>query len=237
VNSVRPGNIRFRLALTVALLTACGVGADDARQSVPLPAQDSLATAREVQLSLTGARAPGAQAYSFRGLYAGMSRSELEAAAPPTVSADSVCHKGSKLPVELACGYVSRVSPDSAPVRIDVEYATERGGSALVARSITVTRELPLDVDGVMLARLLSDAFAEETALLDRRESAYGHHAAQVRMGTLNGAKENFVDLAVAPRLSREVLTVTMRRAENSTRLQPRQVPSAPVGVKRSPKS
>jgi hypothetical protein len=82
-----------------------------------------------------------------------------------------------------------------------------------VAREVAVTRELPLDVDGVGVARRLADAFEKQTALLDRRDASYGHHQAKVQMGTVNAARLNYVDVTVVPRAGREVLTVKMSRS------------------------
>jgi hypothetical protein len=74
-------------------------------------------------------------------------------------------------------------------------------------------RELPIDVDGVRLARELSDAFAKQTSLLDRRDASYGHHQAHVQMGTVAGSHKNYVEMTVMPHTGREELTVKMTRA------------------------
>ena len=65
---------------------------------------------------------------------------------------------------------------------------------------------------GVDATPLLADAFADQTALLDKRDASYGRHQAQVRMGTVNGARKNYVELTVVTRGSREVLTVKLSR-------------------------
>jgi hypothetical protein len=67
-------------------------------------------------------------------------------------------------------------------------------------------------VDGVRVARQLSDAFEKQTALMDRRDAVFGHHQALVRMGTVNGSRLNYVDVSVEPRGGREILTVKMSR-------------------------
>lgn len=200
----------MRLLAAIALLAciaACEGAVDEQRASAALPPRDSVATAREIQASLSGGNAPGAQSYSFRGLYAGMTRARLEQRAPLPVPADSACHAAGTPAGDLSCTYQVVLPPDSARVGVEVQY-----GPAQVARVVTITRELPLDVDGVQLARTLSDAFAAQTALLDKRDATYGRHQAQVRMGTVNGARKNYVDLTVASKGNREVLTVKMSR-------------------------
>ena len=62
----------------MACVVACDGVAGEQRTSALLPPQDSIATALEVRASLSGGNAPGAQSYSFRGLYAGMTRALLE---------------------------------------------------------------------------------------------------------------------------------------------------------------
>jgi hypothetical protein len=206
---VRPQfHILHVCAVSLALLGACDGGATDGHtESVPLSARDSLATAREIQASLAGDVAPGRQTYTYRGLYAGMSRAQLESrvrapanCAPENASAD------------LVCVYESTIGFDGAQVRVEAAWGVKDSHGDRMARTITVSRELPLDVDGVRLARALSDAFEAQTALLDKRDASYGHHQAQVRMGTVNGARQNFVDLSVAPAAGRELLMVKMSR-------------------------
>ena len=188
---------------------ACDSGTSDERlQLVPLSAQDSLATSREIQASLSGDVAPKKQSYSFRGLYAGMPRSRLEA----HVHSAPNCRPAEKPAGELVCVYETVLGSDSAHVSIEAQLGAEDTHGERVARTITASRELPLDVDGVRLARALSEAFEEQTALLDKREASFGHQQAQVRMGTVNGARQNFVDLTVTPHTGRELLAVRLSR-------------------------
>jgi hypothetical protein len=63
------------------------------------------------------------------------------------------------------------------------------------------------------VAKGLSDAFAAQTVLLDRRDATYGHHAALVRMGTMRGERENYATVTVADKHGREELTVTLTRS------------------------
>jgi hypothetical protein len=207
---------------------ACGTGGgDDSNQAIS--AQDSAATAAELRASLAGEVAPGAQAYSYRGLYAGIPRSRLEARTfhLPAGHA-SACQATGKLADELTCEYDVRLGPDSAPVHVEAVFAPDGSPpTGRVAREVTVTRELPLDVDGVRVARQLSDAFEKQTALLDRRDATFGHHQALVRMGTVNGARLNYVDVNVMPRGGREILTVKMSRA-GGTKAPPKAAPAPP---------
>lgn len=196
----------------MACTVACDGVAGDQRASAQLPPQDSIATAQEVRASLSGGSAPGAQSYSFRGLYAGMARAQLESRARLGVPADSACHAAPAPSTDLGCTYEVVLGSDSAHVSVDVQYGAEQAGGGRVARVVTITRDLPLDVDGVQLARRLADAFADQTALLDKRDASYGRHQAQVRMGTVNGARKNYVELTVVTRGSREVLTVKLSR-------------------------
>ena len=196
----------------MACVVACDGVAGEQRTSALLPPQDSIATALEVRASLSGGNAPGAQSYSFRGLYAGMTRTLLELKAPLRMPADSVCRAVPPPSTDLTCTYEVAVGSDSARVRVDVQYGAEQAGDGRVARVVMISRDLPLDVDGVQLARTLADAFADQTALLDKRDASYGRHQAQVRMGTVNGARRNYVELTVVAKGSREVLTVKMSR-------------------------
>lgn len=196
----------------MACVVACDGVAGDQRASTVLPPQDSIATAQEVRASLSGGNAPGAQSYSFRGLYAGMTRAQLETRAPLLVSADSACHAAPSPSPDLTCTYDAILGSDGARVGIAVQYGAEQAGSGRLARMVTISRDLPLDVDGVQLARTLADAFARQTAMLDKRDASYGRHQAQVRMGTVNGARRNYVELTVMTKASREVLTVKMSR-------------------------
>ena len=196
----------------MAAVVACDGVARDERTSALLPPQDSIATAQEVRASLSGGSASGAQSYSFRGLYAGMTRALLEIRAPLRVPQDSVCHAAPSPPTNLTCAYKVVLGSDSARVGVDVQYGAEQAGGNRVARVVTISHDLPLDVDGVQLARRLADAFADQTALLDKRDASYGRHEAQVRMGTVSGARKNYVELTVVTRGNREVLTVKMSR-------------------------
>lgn len=196
--------------------SACGTGGGDESDQA-ISAQDSAATAAEVRASLAGESAPGAQAYSYRGVYAGIPRSRLEMRTlhlPPPSRHASTCQVTGKLNEELTCLYDVRLGPDSASVHVEAVFGADGLPPAgPVAREVTVTRELPLDVDGVRLAQQLSDAFEKQTALLDRRDATFGHHQALVRMGTMNGARLNYVDMTVMPRGGREILIVKMSRA------------------------
>lgn len=190
-------------------LAACDGGSSEERlQLVPLSAQDSLATAREIEASLSGDVAPKKQSYSFRGLYAGMPRSRLEA----HVRSAPSCHPAEKPAGELVCVYETVLGSDSAHVSVEAQLSAEESRGERVARTITASRDLPLDVDGVRLARAMSDAFEGQTAMLDKREASFGHQQAQVRMGTVNGARQNFVDLTVTPHAGRELLAVRLSR-------------------------
>ena len=201
------------VALFTCIVTACGTaGRDDSAGQ--LSARDSAATASEVKSSLAGERAPGAQAYSYRGVYAGIARPRLEThALGLRPGQQPACTPSGKQNDELSCAYDAVLGPDSARVHVDVVYAVEGVSAGRLARELTVTRELPLDVDGVRVARQLADAFEKQTALLDRRDASYGHHQARVQMGTVNGARLNYVDVTVVPRAGREVLTVKMSRS------------------------
>ena len=197
--------------LCVALLVLCdgGCARKDKRDELPFAAQDSSATLAEVRASMAEEGANGRQTYSYRGLYAGLPREELERAIHRATPADSaVCRPGEKKNAGLECSYTGTIGEDAARVHIDVVY----GGES--AREITIVRDLPLDVDGVDLARALSDGFERQTSLLDRRDASYGHHQAQVRMGTVGGARSNYVDVTIMPHLGREQLTVKLTRAE-----------------------
>ncbi|MDQ2666600.1 MAG: hypothetical protein M3Z05_11390 [Gemmatimonadota bacterium] len=176
--------------------------------------QDTLGTAREARASLAGGVAPGAQTYSYRGLYAGMTRSRLEAALATTPS-DSSCHAAAtKGHDDIVCVYEVAAAPDAARISVEATYARRATTGDPTAHVVTVTRQLPLDVDGVRLAQELADAFEGQTSLLDKRESEYGPHMAQVRMGTLRGARENYADVAIHFSNGREILTVKLSRSD-----------------------
>lgn len=216
--------------LLLAAATACSTSSgDDSNQ--PISARDSAATAAEVRASLSGEVAPGAQAYSYRGLYAGIARSRLE---ERTFHLDRshapACIPTGKARDELTCEYDVVLGPDDANVHVQAVFGADGAPNARVAREITATRGLPLDVDGVRVARQLADAFEKQTALLDKRDAVYGHHQALVRMGTVNGSRLNYVDVSVEPKGGREVLTVKMSRTG------PAKPPAAaPAPVARTP--
>ena len=197
--------------LAFSAAAACGTRGDDYGQ--PISAQDSAATATEVRASLSGDVAPGAQAYSYRGLFAGIPRSQLEGRTLRLPRGRvPACAPSGKGGSELSCEYDVLLGPDSASVHVQAVFADSTATAGRVAREVTATRGLPLSVDGVRLARQLSDAFEKQTALLDRRDAVFGHHQALVRMGTMNGARLNYVDVSVEPRGGREVLIVKMSR-------------------------
>jgi hypothetical protein len=135
------------------------------------------------------------------------------------------CQPSVKQPEELSCVYEVVVGADSAPLHLDVTYAVEAKDQGKeqdrVAREITVVRELPIDVDGVSLAKALSDAFDRQTALLDRRDASYARHQAHVQMGTVSGTRPNYVEMTVIPHLGREELTVKMTRGRAPPRAPP----------------
>jgi hypothetical protein len=221
-----------RTLLALALL-ACDDGARQSAGESPASAQDSAATAHEMRASVAGEIAPGAQSYSFRGLYAGLTQARIErrlhaasGAAAPT------CRPLAKPPTDLACSYDGPLGVDSARAHVDAVYGPASAAGERVAREITVVRELPLDVDGVQLAKRLADAFERQTALLDRRDASYGHHQAQIRMGTVNGARLNYVDVSVMPRAGREVLTVKMSRSGEAAAARPAAKPATKPAAK-----
>ena len=212
------------LALTLALLAiaACQEAAPpDPKQGILTSAPDSAATISEARASLSGETAPGADAYSFRGLWAGIPRPRLEAAlrAPASDSAaPAACAPSVKAPTELVCDYDARLGVDGASVHVQATYTPGGGTSPMVARELSVTRALPLDVDGVRLAGVLADAFEKQTTLLDSRDASYGRHEAHIRMGTLNGARTHFAEVTVAAHGGREQLVVRMGRGPKPAR-------------------
>jgi hypothetical protein len=214
--------------LLTGVAAACSTGGDDYRQ--PISAQDSAATAAEVRASLSGDLAPGAQAYSYRGLFAGISRGQLEGRTFHLERGRApACQPSGKAGDELTCEYDVLLGPDSASVHVQAVFGAEStspGGRA--AREVTASRGLPLNVDGVRVARQLADAFEKQTALMDRRDAVFGHHQALVRMGTVNGARLNYVDVNVEPRGGREILTVKMSRT-GTARPAPTASPARPA--------
>jgi hypothetical protein len=212
--------------LLAGIAAACSTGGDDYGQ--PISAQDSAATANEVRASLAGDVAPGAQAYSYRGLFAGIPRSQLEGRTLRLPRARVVaCASSGKGGAELTCEYDVLLGPDSASVHVQAVFAESTSTAGRVAREVSATRGLPLNVDGVRLARQLSDAFEKQTALMDRRDAVFGHHQALVRMGTVNGARLNYVDVSVEPRGGREILTVKMSRT-GTAKTPPTTTPAQP---------
>lgn len=209
-----------RAARLVSLLLLSVFAACEKGQPVPAASgemlQDTVATTREAEASLAGEGAPGAQTYAYRGLYAGMTRARLEKAIGVTAP-DSACHTASSRGHDdLVCSYAAALGPRHDRVAIEATYNAAAKGADAVARIITVVRELPLDVDGVRLAQLLADAFERQTSLLDKRDAEYGRHMANVRMGTLRGARENYADVTIQFKNGREILTVRLSRSDSA---------------------
>lgn len=208
--------------MSCLLLALAGSCRDDVqREEAPLEATDSLATMREVRMSLAGQVAPGAQTYTYHGLYAGMTRATLRSRVLfDSTRARWMCAPDSTKTGTERCSADVRLLPDSGDAHVEATYSPGAAGArdGDVAHEVVVTRELPLDVDGVMLARALSDAFEAQTSLLDRRDASYGHRQALVRMGTLNGARQNFAEVVVQARNGREELVVRLSRAASVTK-------------------
>ena len=182
----------------------------------PLSVQDSLATVREAAASLAGDVADAAvQTYSFRELYAGMPRSVLERRAPVDERAgaptcEDVASHSAPAP-QRHCVYDARFRRDGSRAHVEVTYVPERGVE--VAREIVVSRDLPLDVDGLRLARAIASAFERQTSVLDRRDESYERHAAHIRVGATSGARQNFAEVTVEQKAGREQLTVRLSRS------------------------
>jgi hypothetical protein len=185
---------------------ACDRGHDRTASSATVSPQDSVALAREFSASLAGDVSPGGQNYSYRGLYAGMTREHLESSVRDTASH---CERVDK-PAGVLCHYEVTLRPDSARVTIDATYVVSSGDTTAI--DIDVERPLPLDVDGVALARRLADAFEQQTRLLDKRDATFEGRTAKVRMGTMSGERQNFVDIVVGPKSGRDMLSVHLRR-------------------------
>jgi hypothetical protein len=203
------------LACLLATAACQEAAPPDPKQGSLTSAPDSAATAAEARASLAGERAPGADAYSFRGLWAGIPRPRLEAAlqnASAQGPAVPTCVPSTKADTELLCGYEAVLGVDRARVRVDATYSPATRTTPMVAREISITRQLPLDVDGVRLAGILADAFETQTTLLDSRDATYGRHEAHVRMGTLNGARTHFAEVTVTSHGGREEMVVRMGR-------------------------
>jgi hypothetical protein len=204
---------RFVSLLLLSIIAACDQGHAAPGMSGEM-LQDTVATVREARVSLAGGVAPGAQTYSYRGLYAGITRAMLETGIGVAVP-DSACKPAaSRGHDDLVCTYEATVGPSHDHVSVEATYPRATNAGEAVARIVTVTRELPLDVDGVRLAQMLADAFEQQTSLLDKRDAEYGRHMAMVRMGTLRGARENYVDVAIQFRNGREILTVKLSRSD-----------------------
>lgn len=203
------------LATLLGAAIACQEPAPpDPKRGILTDATDSVATAAEIHAALAGETAPGADAYSYRGFWAGMTRARVEQKVRAgAAAADSTeCHPAVKPPTELLCTYSAVLGPDHARVRVDAVYGAATRDSSRTAREISVTRLLPLNVDGVQVAGALADAFEKQTTLLDSRDASYGRHMAHIRMGTLNGARAHYAEVTVASHSGREELTVKMGR-------------------------
>ena len=196
--------------LPFIILLACDRASDDNASAGSASVQDSLALARELGSSLSGDVSPGGQNYSYRGLYAGMTREHLESSVRDTASQCTTTAK----PVAQVCHYEVTLAPDEARLAIDATYLVKAGDTTAVV--IDIQRPLPLSVDGVALARRLADAFERQTRLLDHREASFALHRANVRIGTTSGANQNFVDVIVESKAGREFLTVRLHRSTPS---------------------
>jgi hypothetical protein len=198
----------------LAALAACQDAAPpDPKLGILTSTTDSVSTAAEIRASLMGEKSPGAEAYSYRGLYAGMAEVHIDSVLAATrTTRDSVaCAPAPKPPDSQLCSQSAILGIDHAPVSVATLYAPGTKG-ARTAREITIVRELPLDVDGVRVAGALADAFEQQTKLLDTRDATYGRHQAHIRMGTINGAHANFAEVTVASHGGREELTVRLGR-------------------------
>ncbi|HEX7979963.1 MAG TPA: hypothetical protein VF461_15245 [Gemmatimonadaceae bacterium] len=207
------------LVLAALLGAATGAGCRSGIQDEEsLSPQDSVATAREAAASLAGDHADAAaQAYSYRELYAGMPRSVLEKRAPADESAgkiecDDVAPTRAMPMPQRHCVFDARFRRDDSPAHVEVTYAKERGVE--VAHEIIVSRDLPLDVDGLRLARALASAFEAQTSVLDRREESFEGHTAHIRVGAMSSSRrQNFAEVTVEQKGGRERLTVRLSRS------------------------
>jgi hypothetical protein len=205
----------FAALLGVATSAGCRGGIQDEE---PLSPQDSIATAREAAASLNGDVADAAaQSYSYRGLYAGMPRGALEKRAPADGGAgkttcDDVAPSRTAPAPQRHCVFDARFRRDGSPAHIEVTYAREKGVE--VAREIVVSRDLPLDVDGLRLARALASAFEAQTSVLDRRDESFEGHTAHIRVGAVSSSRrQNFAEVTVEQKGGREQLTVRLSRS------------------------
>jgi hypothetical protein len=208
--------------LVVAALLGAATGAgcsSGMRDEEPLSPQDSIATAREAAASFSGDAAPdaAAQSYSYRELYAGMPRTVLEQRAPADVNAgrmacDDIAPTRAMPTPQRHCVFDARFQRDGSPAHFEVTYAKEKGVE--VAREIIVARDLPLDVDGLRLARSLATAFEAQTSVLDRRDESFEGHTAHIRVGAVSSSRrQNFAEITVDQKGGREQLTVRLSRS------------------------
>jgi len=76
------------------------------------------------------------------------------------------------------------------------------------------SRDLPLDVDGLRLARTIATAFERQTSVLDRRDESFEGHTAHIRVGaTSSSRRQNFAEVTVEQKGGREQLTVKLSRS------------------------
>lgn len=206
----------FAALLAVATGAGCRSGIQDEE---PLSPQDSIATAREAAASLAGDAADAAaQSYSYRGLYAGMPRSVLEKRAPADERGgqppcgDIAATSRPPAPAQRHCMFDARFRRDDSPAHVEVTYVREHGTE--VAREIIVSRDLPLDVDGLRLARALASAFEAQTSVLDRRDESFERNTAHIRVGAMSSTRrQNFAEITVEQRSGRDRLTVRLSRS------------------------
>ena len=211
-----PAVLFLATLLGVAIGTSCRSGAQDEE---PLSPQDSIATAREAAASFSGDVAPDAAArsYSYRELYAGMPRSVLEKRAPADVNAgkmscDDIPPSRAMPTPQRHCVYDARFRRDDSAAHVEVTYAKEHGVE--VAHEIIVSRDLPLDVDGLRLARALASAFEAQTSVLDRRDESFEGRTAHIRVGAMSSSRrQNFAEITVEQRAGRDRLTVRLSRS------------------------
>ncbi len=77
-----------------------------------------------------------------------------------------------------------------------------------------MSRDLPLDVDGLRLARALATAFETQTSVLDRRDETFEGHTAHIRVGAVSSSRrQNFAEITVEQKGGREQLTVRLSRS------------------------
>ena len=147
--------------LIVASMAACQSGGDQGGDT-SVSVQDSIATVGELRASLEGGRAPGKQAYSYRGLYAGMPRAALQSLVAGRVGKGaSACTAAARALADTTCTYDTVLGPDAARVTVAASFTIEPHTAMWLAREITIVRDLPIAVDGLRVAKALSDAFAE----------------------------------------------------------------------------